>query len=90
MLRGVTRDLDPAAAPGVAVGDLRVGGHEAEAALLRVVDPLRAVARGDIDVQRAGAALHGLELVGLHEEEVVVLVRDDREVLDATDRLAGR
>ncbi len=81
MLHRVAADLDPAAGPGVVLGGVAVRGHQRGVAVVRRVGPPGAVAGGDVDAGDADAALHRFDEIRLHEQQIVVLVRDDDEIV---------
>ena len=86
VLGRMTDDVEPSAAPPDRAGRSGIRGHHAVVALGRVVDIVVVVAGGDVDDRDAGATPHGFDQIGLHEQQVVILVRDDREIVRDTER----
>jgi hypothetical protein len=90
VLGRVNRDLDPAARPvaPARAHDRAVRQHQAAVPCLGDIHAALTITCGDVDVGHPGPALHGVIEVGLHEQQIVVLVRDDRQIGPRGERLA--
>lgn len=89
VLRDVTVDLNPAAVPIHVAGGGAVRFLEALIARVRGLWPFVVVAGRDVDVGHAAAALDRFDHVGLHEQQIVVLMRDQHEIAARRERQAG-